>query len=555
MAITATGGSVAAELIDQFHLHQHKHAAPRAPAPWPHMVGSPPERALGFQERVEASRLRAVLEAEGTAVAGQVLSGLGGVGKTQLAADYARTAFESGQLDVLVWVTAASRQAIIDGYVRAALELLGADLDEHAAERFLAWLQPASSRPVCRWLVVLDDVSDPRDLINLLPPASPHGRCLITTRRRDAALTGPGRRRVEVGAFTPAEAAAALHQALAERDRPGQPEQQIRALATELGFLPLALSQAAAYIADAGLSVAAYLTLVADRARTLADLLPHPGQPGEAGDALPDGQAATVAATWSLSLERASQLHPQGLARPMLALTAVLDPNGIPQAVLTAAPALEYLAAHRTEPAVATPLAPPAPEESSGDAASGRGQVDAREAVAALRALHRLSLIQHASEQHATAVRVHQLVQRTTRESLTSTDQEYLAHTAADALRAAWPALESNTNLAQVLRANTTVLDQVTGNSLYTPDVHEVLFRSGRSLGEAGQVAAARDHFHHLHARAIRLLGPDRHGTLATGAHHARWLGERGMPSAPPRRSPTCSPTGCECPARTTPPP
>ena len=71
-----------------------------------------PGRALGFQDPAESSRLRMALETEGTAVVGQVLSGLGGMGETQLAADYARAAFASGRLDVLVWVTASSRDIV-----------------------------------------------------------------------------------------------------------------------------------------------------------------------------------------------------------------------------------------------------------------------------------------------------------------------------------------------------------------------------------------------------------------------------------------------------------
>ncbi|MET8747753.1 hypothetical protein [Streptomyces sp. NPDC004728] len=70
----------------------------------------------------------------------------------------------------------------------------------------------------------------------------------------------------------------------------------------------------------------------ADRIRKLADLLPEPG-------ALPDDQTATVAATWSLSIERADQLRPAGLARPMLQLATMLDPNGVPRTVLTSEPA------------------------------------------------------------------------------------------------------------------------------------------------------------------------------------------------------------------------
>ncbi|MGH3281543.1 MAG: hypothetical protein ACRDNW_20730, partial [Trebonia sp.] len=147
-------------------------------------------------------------------------------------------------------------------------------------------LQPSAPRAACRWLVVLDDLADPADLTALWPPQCASGRTVVTTRRRDAALTGPGRRRVDVGVFTPAEAEAALHQVLAERGHPAQPPGQVEALAAELGFLPLALSQAAAYITDAGLDCAAYRTLLADRARSLAGLLPRPAQGQEAGDTL-----------------------------------------------------------------------------------------------------------------------------------------------------------------------------------------------------------------------------------------------------------------------------
>jgi Tetratricopeptide repeat len=467
------------------------------------------------------------LEAQGTAVVGRVLSGLGGVGKTQLAADYALTEFRDGRLDVLVWIAAATRQAVVDGYARAAVELLGSERDEHAAQRFLSWLQASPSRPVCRWLVVLDDLSDPMDLTGLWPPACPDGRTVVTTRRRDAALTGLGRRRVDVGVFTPAEAAAALREALVERDHPAQDDVQIRALATELGFLPLALSQAAAYIADAGIGIADYRARLADRARLLADLLPRPtrvGQ-GEAGDTLPDGQVATVAATWSLSVERADQLHPQGLAHLMLQLVAVLDPNGIPQAVVTSAPALQYLTANRTSPLEAMI---PVELDAPGRAAPARGEVDAEDAVAALRALHRLSLVEHTLDQPNTAIRVHQLVQRTTYEALTVASQEQLVRTVADALLTVWPGLENDTGFVQALRANAATLDRAPDRALHTPDVHMVLFRVGFSLGDAGQAAAARDHFQALCARSTQLLGPNHPDTLAARSHVAQWRGEAG---------------------------
>ncbi|MGY1502619.1 hypothetical protein ACW4TU_39560 [Streptomyces sp. QTS52] len=176
----------------------------------------------------------------------------------------------------------------------------------------------------------MDDVADPDDLRGLWPPASEHGRTLVTTRRRDATLTGDGRRAlVEVGLFTKDETLAYLTASLAAHGRT-EPEAQLAALAADLGHLPLALAQAAAYLVDPGDDVAAYRALLTDRTTTLADAAP---------DALPDEQALPLAAAWSLSIGRADTLRPAGLARPLLHLAALLDANGIPQDVLTSTPA------------------------------------------------------------------------------------------------------------------------------------------------------------------------------------------------------------------------
>lgn len=337
--IFADHGSIAVGHAEQVH----HHAPPRTPAAWPHQVGVLPPRALSFQHRAEVDQLRTAVDSGGTAVLSQILTGTGGVGKTQLAADYARAAWDSGGVDVLVWISASSRSAITAGYAQAGVEVLAADPNdpEQAARAFLARLEPKAGQKPCRWLVVLDDVADPADMRGWWPPTSPHGRVLVTTRRREAALTGAGRRLVTVGLFTPQEAAAYVTAVLAAHNR-HEPTDQINSLAADLGHLPLALAQAAAYTIDADLSCASYRKLLADRLKKLADLLPEPG-------ALPDDQAVTVAATWSLSIERANQIRPAGLAHPMLQLAAMLDPNGIPAAVLTSQPASPQTP-HRTPP-------------------------------------------------------------------------------------------------------------------------------------------------------------------------------------------------------------
>ncbi|GAA0897897.1 MULTISPECIES: tetratricopeptide repeat protein [Streptomyces violaceusniger group] len=477
------------------------------PAGWPHQVGLIPPRALAFQSRAVAEQLHQALRGEDTAVLGQVLSGLGGVGKTQLAADYARIAWEHGELDVLVWVTASSRETVVAGYTQAAVELLAVEPDEHAAGAFLAWLQPTRGRE-CRWLMVLDDVTDPADMRGLWPPSNPHGRTLATTRRRDAALIAADRRLLSVGLFTPEEATAHLGQALADHHRHA-PADQIHALAADLGYLPLALSQATAYLMDTGISCARYRELLADRTRALSDLLPEPG-------ILPDDQTTTVAATWSLSIERAERLRPQGLARPMLQLLAMLDPSGIPESVVTSAPALGHLARHHTSTTASVTTGPEP------------GPVTQEEAVGALRALHRLSLIDHTPDTPHLAIRVHHLIQRATWDSLLLDHGDQVARTAADALVAAWPGIERDTALVQALRANTTALTRTAEDALYRPDAHAVLYRAGESLGGSGQVSAARDYFQHLATEASRHLDSDHLNTFEARSHLAHWQGEAG---------------------------
>ncbi|WP_329347355.1 tetratricopeptide repeat protein [Streptomyces sp. NBC_01261] len=411
-------------------------------------------------------------------------------------------------MDLLVWIGAGTRQSIVAGYARAGIEVLGADSDEpeQAARVFLAWLEPKAGQDPCRWLVVLDDLADPADLSGGLWPPNGYGRTLVTTRRREAALTGQGRHMVNVGTFMPREGDAYLTGVLAAHGR-GEPADEIAALAADLGHLPLALAQAAAYLIDAAITCADYRRLLADRRRKLADLLPEP-------DALPDAQTATVQATWSLSIEHADRLRP-GLARPMLQLSAMLNPNGIPVDVLTSDPALSYLAGHR-------------PSGDTGECQGQQADVTVDEAISVLRALHRLSLIDHSPDTPHEAVRVHQVVQRVVRDALALDERDGLARTAADALAAVWPVVENDALLAQALRTNADALTTQARDALWQPVAHEVHFRSGRSLGESGQAIAATQHFRHLTLQSGQHFGSDHPDTLNFRSQYAYWQGEMG---------------------------
>ena len=392
----------------------------RAPVSWPYRVGVVPGQAESFQRRGVAAVLDEAVAGGGSAVLCQVLAGTGGVGKTQLAAAYARAAWQAGTMDLLAWVTAGSRDAVVAAYAQAGAEVAGADPGdpEQAAARFLTWLETTARR----WLVVLDDLSDPADLRGLWPPASAHGRVLVTTRRRDAVLSGAGRRLVDVALFTAGEAIAYLTAKLAAHGLTDQHD-QIAGLASGLGYLPLALAQAAAYLIDRDLDCASYRARLADRRRTLPDLVPD-------DSGLPDDHRMALAVTWSLSIEQADRLRPAGLARPMLELASMLDPNGIPQAVPASAPARAYLTRYRTSSAGTGSEV----SDIGGGGPDAGSQVDAADAADALRCLSRLSLAELDPAAPHRAVRVHNLIQRAARESLPEGRRGPLARASADAL-------------------------------------------------------------------------------------------------------------------------
>ncbi|MFI1383841.1 hypothetical protein [Embleya sp. NPDC020886] len=456
----------------------------RHPVPFPHRVGTLPPLADCWLER--ASQVEPA--APGVAPPCLVVTGLGGAGKTQIAAGLAHRAWEAADVDLLVWITANSRNAIVTGYARAGADVTGvADDDpEQAAARFLDWLaEPRGAR----WLIVLDDLQAPRDLARLWPPGHPLGRTVVTTRRRDSALLR-GRQVCDVDRFTPEESLDYLRRKFDADERLlGEAE----LLAEDLGHLPLALSQAAAYTLDRDVSCADYRKRFADRRRRLADLVPDPDV-----EMMPDDYSLTVATTWSLSIEAADRLAPVGLARPLLELIGVLDPNAIPVEVLRCDAAR---ALFTTGPATSTP--------------------SAEDADDALHNLRRLSLVTVADG----LVRVHALVQRAAREALDPQALGRVGRAAADALRATWPETEDDHRLVRLVMANAETLVAQHGHTLLIGKVHalvnHVLYARGRNWSPNPLWVA--EVYDRLHADAVRLSGAEHETSLDLRQHHIRF--------------------------------
>jgi tetratricopeptide (TPR) repeat protein len=395
----------------------------------------------------------------------------GGSGKTQLAAALAHGLWDNRSVDLLVWVGAASRDAILSGYTSALADLGAADPDDDlmtSAQRFLTWL----SRTDRRWVVVLDDLADPADLDGLWPFGT-DGRVVVTARQENS-LDGPNRRVVPVGSFTMREALAYLTARLSTD--PGQRTEALD-LATDLDREPLALAHATAALICTGASCRDYRGWFHDRRRRL-------------GPPATDTEPGVIDVTWSLATDLADQIAPAGFARPMLALAALLDPAGIPGVVFTSQAACGYMTGHPAMP---------------GDPAQ------AREAV---HNLARAGLVTINPASTTRTVQVHPLVQALTRKVIPAAEFERAARSAADALYQAWPGQDVPPRLAQALRDCTTRLRDCTGDLLWAPQAHPVLLRAGESLSDGHISGPATAYWLSMLDTAARVLGPAHAQTL-----------------------------------------
>jgi hypothetical protein len=446
----------------------------------------------------------------------RVLSGLGGVGKSQLAAHYVGQQWEDPAIDVIVWAAATSTSGIVEAYAEAARCLFddyGGDAEQNA-RRFLRW---AATTPK-RWLIVLDDLQTPGDLALWRPPMTATGQTVITTRYRGDAFNRNDVELIPVDVFTSEESRTYLHQRLdryphllSESDT----DAALDALAAELGYLPLALAQATAYMINDATPVDTYHALVTDQRQRLDDLVPDK-------DELPDGHQATIAATWSLSIQRANDTAPKRVAWPLLQIAALLDPAGIPEAVFAAEAITGYLT----------------------EAIGLDAPLDTYTIHRGLAVLHRYNLVTFDPTHPERAVTVHGLVQRATRDAVTAPigtspsplptpiDHADLAYATADALDDIWPPIDTTSHIGAILRANVTALIHHAGNNLWDPAAHVVLSRTGHSLSEAGQLVAAAAYFESLHSTAISRLGPDHPVTLGIRSDLAYTRGEAGDPAA-----------------------
>ncbi|MFG2489399.1 tetratricopeptide repeat protein [Streptomyces virginiae] len=464
-------------------------AVSQEPVQWPLRLGSVPALASAFQQRPEVRDAIDQAAAGHTAVVlTQVLSGGGGVGKTQLASAYAHQALTSG-VDLVVWVDASETDQVIARYAVAAHILdvpnaLAGQTGEQDARAFLQWLATTKRS----WLVILDDITDPDAMLSWWPPSSAwgSGRVVATTRRQDAALSGSGRAVVDVDTYSSQEADTYLRARLRSARAEHLLDAQTEPLAAALGYLPLALSHAAAYMINEDVPCADYLLRFNSSAAKLDDLLPR--------HADTEGYGRHVATALLLSLDVAQTCEPVGLAIPALRLAAVLDPAGHPRELWGGKTVINYLTVHRGPT--------PSPECHT--------PISSTQAKAALRLLHRYGLLTDDAQAGFRAVKLHALTARAVREHTPSGEQREIVRTAADALTELW---HKGVERA-VLHTNVDSLNDFAGDLLWEVEGQHLLRWVGHSLRARGLATAAVPYWQRVSDTSERLLGRTDRKTL-----------------------------------------
>jgi Domain of unknown function (DUF4062) len=446
------------------------------------------------------------------------LSGLGGVGKTSVAVEYAhRHLDEVG----VAWQFPAEDPAVLAagfGELAAQFGVLGQAENRDP----VASVHGALASYRAGWLLVFDNAPDRASVAPLVPPAG-RGRVLATSR----SPIWPADQAVEVPVLDPQVAAEFLVERTGDLDEGSAVE-----LADELGGLPLALEQAAAYIEASGGSLARYLQSFRQRrGRLLAR--------GE-----PTGYTETVATTWSLSFTQLEGSSPQ--AADLLRLLACCAAEAIPVRLLL-----------QPRPGLADDL--------NGEGAQVLTPLLEDELAVddALAALRRYSLVTPAGDG---SVSVHRLVQAVTLDQMPAELAEMFRRAAAalieaaipadTQLPAAWPVYALLLPHARAVLTLTSggmrpianylghsgnypaardlwhlIVDAYSEDDAYGPEHRGTLaarYELADWVGEAGNGAAARDQFAALLPIVERVLGPEHPRTLTTRAGLARWAGEAG---------------------------
>lgn len=268
--------------------------------------------------------------------------GLGGVGKTQIVNEFAYRTRDKYHDCSVFWISSSTLGSVEQGFLDIG-ELLGMSTTSAGGFDAKAFLKKELSRASGRWLLIVDNADDSdiwfrkdEERLHKVPmiewlPKSNKGSILFTTRTRQAALKmTPTKDPMQVGELSERDATVLLQKHLYFLPSSDN-SNMAQILLQQLAYLPLAITQAAAYINSNQVTVSEYLSLMEETEEQMIALLSEDFEDeGRYRDA-----KNPIATTWLISFEQIRLKHP--LAVDYLAHMSCLDPNNIPDLLLPAA--------------------------------------------------------------------------------------------------------------------------------------------------------------------------------------------------------------------------
>src|SRR5258708_7820786 len=387
----------------------------------------------------------------------QVIAGLGGIGKTQIALEYAyryRDAYRA-----VLWVKADTRPVLIADF-SAIADLLG--LSEKAtqdptpaAEAVKHWLEEKTD-----WLLILDN-AERLSIVREFIPSIGKGHILITTREQATAI---GAQHVEIERMEPEEGALFLLRRanIIRFDSPldsasAMDRDTAIAISQVMDGLPLALDQAGAYIEETACGLSGYLELFNEEKQQRANLLKRRGN-------IVTGHPEPVATTWSLSFKKVERANLA--SAELLRLFSFLYHDEIPEEIITKG-APEF-----------GPILHPVAE-------------DVHKLNESLGELRKFSLIHR--DTSAKTISIHRLVQAVLIDSIDEITQRQWVERTICAVDRAFPAVEFATwHLCQRLLPHTFVCANLIGQwSMESNAAARLLHHAGYYLQERAQYEEA----------------------------------------------------------------
>lgn len=289
-------------------------------------------RFVGRQAVLDTLRQKLFVDDESRVSA---LVGLGGVGKTQVALQLAYWAKENKPELSIFWVPALSdstfQQACADIAKKLAIKISGDD-DPRALLR-----QHLCSADAGEWLLIVDNADDyallfednsavTEGLMDFLPQ-SEGGRILITTCLWRVATAAAGNQVVDLGQMSPDDAMSHLEKSLIPKDGVQETSER-NELLVELEHLPLAITQAAAYLNENQISISEYLGLLRGTPQELTSLMSYEFR----DNTRYKNSKNAIATTWLVSFEQIRRSDP--VAADLITFISFIQPKAIPRSLL-----------------------------------------------------------------------------------------------------------------------------------------------------------------------------------------------------------------------------